>query len=420
MSLNSRIPKFYSFSQEERRNIIASMFNFNKQDLKYLQDQEISDSVFEVMIENTIGKIPFPIGIATNFKINGKDYLIPMVIEESSVVAAASHAAKIARKKGGFIAEYSGSIVIGQIQLLTSEPFEAVKQIISSNKKKIIEIANSTNEFLVKLGGGAKDIEIRRVKGDLREYFILHIIVDTKDAMGANAVNTMLEKLQPFIESIVDCKVLLRILSNYAIKRMVKVKATFDKELLGGDEVVENILFAYDFAKHDVFRAVTHNKGIMNGIIAVMLATGNDTRAIEAGAHAYASKNGNYSSLSKFEKDENGDLVGYLELPLSVGIVGGAIRVHPTYKILLKILNVSTAQELAIVAGSVGLAQNLAAIRALASEGIQAGHMSLHARNLAVTIGAQGEEIEKLASKLIELKEITYDKALEILKKIRK
>ena len=420
MSLNSRIPKFYSFSQEERRNIIASMFNFNKQDLKYLQDQEISDSVFEVMIENTIGKIPFPIGIATNFKINGKDYLIPMVIEESSVVAAASHAAKIARKKGGFIAEYSGSIVIGQIQLLTSEPFEAVKQIISSNKKKIIEIANSTNEFLVKLGGGAKDIEIRRVKGDLREYFILHLIVDTKDAMGANAVNTMLEKLQPFIESIVDCKVLLRILSNYAIKRMVKVKATFDKELLGGDEVVENILFAYDFAKHDVFRAVTHNKGIMNGIIAVMLATGNDTRAIEAGAHAYASKNGNYSSLSKFEKDENGDLVGYLELPLSVGIVGGAILVHPTYKILLKILNVSTAQELAIVAGSVGLAQNLAAIRALASEGIQAGHMSLHARNLAVTIGAQGEEIEKLASKLIELKEITYDKALEILKKIRK
>ena len=420
MSLNSRIPKFYSFSQEERRNIIASMFNFNKQDLKYLQDQEISDSVFEVMIENTIGKIPFPIGIATNFKINGKDYLIPMVIEESSVVAAASHAAKIARKKGGFIAEYSGSIVIGQIQLLTSEPFEAVKQIISSNKKKIIEIANSTNEFLVKLGGGAKDIEIRRVKGDLREYFILHIIVDTKDAMGANAVNTMLEKLQPFIESIVDCKVLLRILSNYAIKRIVKVKAIFDKELLGGDEVVENILFAYDFAKHDVFRAVTHNKGIMNGIIAVMLATGNDTRAIEAGAHAYASKNGNYSSLSKFEKDENGDLVGYLELPLSVGIVGGAILVHPTYKILLKILNVSTAQELAIVAGSVGLAQNLAAIRALASEGIQAGHMSLHARNLAVTIGAQGEEIEKLASKLIELKEITYDKALEILKKIRK
>jgi len=420
MSLNSRIPKFYSFSQEERRNIIASMFNFNKQDLKYLQDQEISDSVFEVMIENTIGKIPFPIGIATNFKINGKDYLIPMVIEESSVVAAASHAAKIARKKGGFIAEYSGSIVIGQIQLLTSEPFEAVKQIISSNKKKIIEIANSTNEFLVKLGGGAKDIEIRRVKGDLREYFILHLIVDTKDAMGANAVNTMLEKLQPFIESIVDCKVLLRILSNYAIKRIVKVKAIFDKELLGGDEVVENILFAYDFAKHDVFRAVTHNKGIMNGIIAVMLATGNDTRAIEAGAHAYASKNGNYSSLSKFEKDENGDLVGYLELPLSVGIVGGAILVHPTYKILLKILNVSTAQELAIVAGSVGLAQNLAAIRALASEGIQAGHMSLHARNLAVTIGAQGEEIEKLASKLIELKEITYDKALEILKKIRK
>ncbi|UJG43363.1 MAG: hydroxymethylglutaryl-CoA reductase, degradative [Candidatus Heimdallarchaeum endolithica] len=420
MSLNSRIPKFYSFSQEERRNIIASMFNFNEQDLKYLQDQEINDSVFEVMIENTIGKIPFPIGIATNFKINGKDYLIPMVIEESSVVAAASHAAKIARKKGGFTAEYSGSIVIGQIQLLTSEPFEAVKQIISSNKKKIIEIANSTNEFLVKLGGGAKDIEIRRVKGDLREYFILHLIVDTKDAMGANAVNTMLEKLQPFIESIVDCKVLLRILSNYAIKRIVKVKATFDKELLGGDEVVENILFAYDFAKHDVFRAVTHNKGIMNGITAVMLATGNDTRAIEAGAHAYASKDGNYSSLSKFEKDENGDLVGYLELPLSVGIVGGAIHVHPTYKTLLKILNVSTAEELAIVAGSVGLAQNLAAIRALASEGIQAGHMSLHARNLAVSIGAKGEEMEKVASKLIELKEITYDKALEILKKIRK
>lgn len=415
MDSKSRIPGFYDKTMEERQVIIKNLLNLSEDDIKTLEGKEISKKTLNIMIENVIGQISLPVGIATNFTVNKKDYLIPMVTEESSVVAAASNAAKIARTKGGFKAEYSGSNVIGQLQIIGGENFTLIKEKLLNHKEELLEIANSTNEILVKLGGGAKDIEIRIVKGKLQNYTLLHLIVDTQDAMGANAINTMLEAISPKVNEISNGNVLLKIISNYAIKRKVSVEAVFDKEGLGGEKVVDNILLAYDLADNDIYRAVTHNKGIMNGITSVMLATGNDTRAIEAGAHAYAVRDGSYSSLTRFEKTQEGDLRGVLEIPMSVGILGGAINVHPSYKLSLKILNVSTSEELAKVAGAVGLAQNVAALRALVSEGIQEGHMLLHARNVAVSAGATGEEIERIAEIMISEKTINYDSAKKIL-----
>lgn len=415
MDSKSRIPGFYDKTMEERQVIIKDLLNLSGDDIKTLEGKKISQKTLNIMIENVIGQIPLPVGIATNFTVNKKDYLIPMVTEESSVIAAASNAAKIARTKGGFRTEYSGSNVIGQLQIIGGDNFTLTKEKLLNHKEELLEMANSTNEILVKLGGGAKDLEIRSVKGKLQNYTLLHLIVDTQDAMGANAINTMLEAISPKVNEISNGNVLLKIISNYAIKRKVIVEAVFDKEGLGGEKVVDNILLAYDLADNDVYRAVTHNKGIMNGITSVMLATGNDTRAIEAGAHAYAARDGSYSSLTRFEKTQEGDLRGILEIPMSVGILGGAISVHPSYKLSLKILNVSTAEELAKVAGAVGLAQNVAALRALVSEGIQEGHMLLHARNVAVSAGATGEEIEKIAEIMISEKTINYDSAKKIL-----
>jgi len=415
MSFSSRIPDFYNKTIEERRKIIVEMLSLSEKDVSILQGKETVEDIFEIMIENVVGMISLPLGIATNFIVNGKDYLVPMVIEESSVVAAASHAAKIARKKGGFIAEYSGSLTIGQLQICDVKDIEMAKRRLIACKSELLNIANSTNEILNKLGGGAKDFELRIIQGDLDSYLLLHLIVDVKDAMGANAVNTMLEALKLRVEELTEGRVLLRIISNHATKRTVKVTAVFSKDSLGGDEVVNNILYAYDLADNDIYRCTTHNKGIMNGIVAVLHATGNDTRAIEAGAHSYAAKDGRYKSLSKYEKNAEGDLVGSMEIPLSLGILGGAINVHPTYKLALKILGVSSSEEFANVVAAVGLAQNLAALRALVSGGIQKGHMALHARNIAVTAGAEGDEIEKVANKLIESGSITYDSAKKIL-----
>lgn len=419
MSVNSRIPGFYSLSVEERRKIIAERCNLSLEDLKCIT-QGVEQEIFEIMSENVIGTAMLPFAIATNFTVNNKDYLVPMTVEESSVVAAASHAAKIARVKGGFQSEYTGSISVGQLQILNVPDMENAKEEIMENKEKLLEIANATNEILVKLGGGAKDIEVRKIEGEIETYLVLHLIVDTKDAMGANAINTMLETIAPEVEKITKGTVLLRIISNYATKRKVKVKAIFDKEALGGQKVVDKIIKAYDLANNDVYRAVTHNKGIMNGITSVMLATGNDTRAIEAAAHAYAARDGKYRSLTYFEKNEDGDLIGELEVPLAVGIIGGAISVNPIYKLALKIMNVKTAKEFAEVVGAVGLAQNVAALRALVTEGIQKGHMRLHAQNIAATAGAKGEEIRKVAEELIKSNNITFDNAVEILNKIRK
>ncbi|MHA1258795.1 MAG: hydroxymethylglutaryl-CoA reductase, degradative [Candidatus Heimdallarchaeaceae archaeon] len=420
MSFSSRIPRFYNKSVEERKKILAKLTNLTKEEIKILEGEKIPLETLNIMIENVVGCIALPLGIATNFIVNGEEYLVPMAIEESSVVAAASFAARMTRKHGGFFCEYSGSINIGQIQILGVPDFTQAKRNIEQHKQELLDLANSTNKVLLELGGGAKDITLREIKGEIETYLVLHLFVDTKDAMGANAVNTMLEKIKEKIETLTLGNVLLKIISNFADQRIVKVRAVFDKEELGGEQIVENILKAYDFANNDVYRCTTHNKGIMNGIISVLLATGNDTRAAEAGAHAYASRGGKYRSLSRFEKDEEGNLVGFLELPLAVGILGGAISTHPAYGICLKIMKISTVEEFSCVVGAVGLAQNVAALRALSAEGIQKGHMVLHARNMAVNVGAIEDEIEKVANQLIEENNVTFDRAKEILENLRK
>jgi hydroxymethylglutaryl-CoA reductase len=343
-----------------------------------------------------------------------------MATEESSVVAAASNAAKIARVKGGFIAESSMPLMIGQIQILDIPDMVSASQEILSHKKKILEIANAQDKILIDLRGGARDIEVRILDSPLGKMMVVHLIVDVRDAMGANVVNTMCEALAPLIEELTGGRVRLKILTNLADKRIAKAKAVFDKETMGGEHIVNAFLESYTLASIDPYRAATHNKGIMNGIDALVIATGNDFRAIEAGAHAYAARDGCYTSLTRYHKDENGDLVGEIELPLAVGIVGGAANIHPTAKLSRKILGVTSAQELAEVIASVGLAQNFAAVFALSTVGIQKGHMSLHAKNIAVMAGAQGKEIEHVADQMVQEKKIKLDRAKEILKHLKK
>ena len=342
-----------------------------------------------------------------------------MATEESSVVAAASNAAKIARIKGGFKTVCTDPLMIGQIQILHMDDVAGAAKKIISKKKEILHLANEQDKVLVKFGGGAKDIEVRILDSPLGKMIVTHLIVDVRDAMGANAVNTMCEALAPMLEEITSGKVRLKILSNLADKRIVKAKAVFDKDKMGGEHVVDAFLESYNLAVIDPYRAATHNKGIMNGIDALIIATGNDFRAIEAGAHAYASRNGQYTSLSRYYKNENGDLVGELELPMAIGIIGGAGNIHPKAKLCKKILGIKTAQELAEIVVSLGLAQNFAAVFALSTVGIQKGHMSLHAKNIAVMAGAKGEEIEKIANQLIKEGKIKLDRAEEILKEIR-
>jgi hydroxymethylglutaryl-CoA reductase, degradative len=415
---SSNIPGFYKLSMEKRREILKKFANLTEEELDLIRNMgALGEHLADHMIENVVSVMEVPMGIAVNFLINDRDYLIPMAIEEPSVVAAASNAAKMARVKGGFKAIATDPIMIGQIEVSgMPDPFGAKFRILE-NKKKLLEIANQQDPILVKLGGGAKDIEVR-VLDEKEPMIVVHILVDVRDAMGANAVNTMAEALAPYIAELSKGKVRLRILSNLATYRLARAYAVFDKDAIGGPDVVDGILEAYKFAMLDPYRATTHNKGIMNGIDAVLIATSNDWRAIEAGAHAYAAMNG-YKSLTKWEKNEDGDLVGYIELPMAVGIVGGATSTHPKAKIARKILNVSSAQEFAGVLAAVGLAQNFAAIRALATEGIQRGHMELHARNVAISAGAVGDEIDLVANELVRQKKIRLDVAQEILKKIR-
>jgi hydroxymethylglutaryl-CoA reductase len=417
--IRSDISGFYKLSISERQKTIAKLVNLNPEEINLLQNYGyISPAQLDTLIENVIGAYHLPLGIACNFKINNKDYLIPMVIEEPSVVAAASNAARIARKKGGFYSEKIRSIMISQIQITKIEDIETAKENIKKNKEKILEIANEQDPILLNLKGGAVDLEVREIKTRKGSMLIVHLLVDVLDAMGANVVNTMAEAVAPYLEEICKGQVYLRIVSNLAIYRLAKCRAVFDKKLLGGEEVVEGILNAYEFALADPFRATTHNKGIMNGIVALTLATGNDTRAIEAGAHAYASLKGKYSPLTKFEVDSNGDLVGEIEIPLALGIIGGMTRIHPMARLALKILNVNSAGELSQVGAALGLAQNLAALKALASEGIQKGHMALHSRNIAKIAEVPDKLIEKVARILVEDKKIRVDYAKEILKKI--
>jgi len=416
---DSSIPKFFEKSRKEKLDIVKNFASLSDEELELLEkiDGGISFEKADKMIENAIGTFSLPLGIATNFKINGKDYVIPMVIEEPSVIAAASKGAKIARVLGGFEAEAEESYSIGQIQLLDVNISKAIESITKSTDE-ILEIANSKSNTLSKMGKGAKEVACKEIHTPAGEMLIVELLIDVGDAMGANITNTMCEAVSPFIEKITGGRALLRILSNYSTRRIAKAKAVFEKEAVGGEDVVNNIILAYQFADNDVFRAVTHNKGIMNGIIAVANATGQDSRAIEAAANAYAASSGKYSSLSKWTKDENGNLVGSLELPLSVGIVGGIANVHPIAKICKKILGVSSAQELACIMTAAGLAQNYSAIKALATEGIQKGHMRLHARNLAAAAGATNEQIDRIVQKMIEDNKISLDKAKELLKEI--
>ncbi len=417
--MNSRIPGFYKYSMEERLKKIAELVGLDENDIKILKSfGDVDPSILDAMIENVIGVYPMPYGVAVNFRINGRDYLVPMVIEESSVVAAASNAAKIMRERDGIESKASEQIMIGQIQLINIDSFEDAKKKILENRDKLLEVANMQSKTLSRLGGGAKDLEVRYINTRKGGMLIVHIYVDVKDAMGANVVNTMCESIGPILEELTGGKALLKILSNLADRRIVKARVKISKEILGED-VIERIEYASAFAESDPYRAVTHNKGIMNGVIAVALATGQDTRALEAAAHAYASRNGRYTSLSKWYSDEDGDLIGELEIPIPVGIVGGATKVHPTARISLKILGVKTAKELAEVMAAVGLAQNFSAIRALATVGIQKGHMKLHARNLAIMAGAKGELVDKIAEEMIREGNIKYHRAKELLEKYR-
>lgn len=421
MDFSSRIEKFYNLPPQERVEIIKKICDLTTEEVELLQSGTgLSLDQANRMIENVIGLFPMSFGIATNFQINGKDVLIPMVIEEPSVVAAASNAAKMARKKGGFSASISGQIMIGQIQILdVVDPFYT-RQILYQHKTEILALANEQDPILVKLGGGAKDIKVRILETPRGPMLVLHLLVDVKDAMGANAVNTMAEAVAPLIEKTTGGTVNLRIISNLAIHRLARASAIFAKEELGGSEVVEGILDAYHFALADPFRAATHNKGVMNGISAVTLATGNDTRAVEAGVHAYAAIKGTYSSVTRWEKDPNGDLAGSIEIPMAVGLVGGATKSHPIARLAIKILKIQSASELAQIMASVGLAQNLGALRALAAEGIQRGHMALHSRNIAVLAGADGEEIDQIAKIMVEERKVRVDRAKELLDSLRK
>lgn len=419
MEGSSELPGFYKLSVQERLELVRKLAGLTEEEAKAIGNTGgLSADVASRMIENVVGGMTLPLGMATNFLVNGKDYLVPMALEEPSVVAAASNAAKIARVKGGFKVTNTGPVMIGQIQTVgVPKPQAAAKKLLA-RKKALLAKANEQDPMLVSLGGGAKDLRAKVIKTLKGPMVIVELLVNTGDAMGANAVNTMAEAVAPLVEEISGGKVYLRIISNLADKRLVRATAVFDKEALGGKEVVEGIVHAYAFAEGDPYRCATHNKGIMNGVIAVALACGQDTRALEAGAHSYAARSGAYKPLTSWRKNKDGDLVGTLEMPMAVGLVGGAARVHPEAKANIKILGIKTAIELAEVMGAVGLAQNFAALRALASEGIQKGHMKLHARSLAMSAGAKGAAVDQVAEKMIGERKIRFDRAKELVEEL--
>jgi len=420
MNATSRIPGFYKLDPESRfRKIVEASGLPAEQLLPLRQTDAGMAAIADRMIENAVGTIAIPLGIAANFLVNGADYLVPMATEEPSVIAAASNAALIARERGGFHTSSNAPVMIAQVQVLdVADPHGARLRLLEAGDE-LIALANEQDPLLVELGGGARAIEVRLVESGDYRCVVLHLQVDVRDAMGANAVNTMAEALAPRIAGIARGRVLLRILSNKADLRLVRARAVFDAEKLGGPDVVDGIVNAYRFAAADPYRAATHNKGIMNGISAVVLATGNDTRAIEAGAHCHACRDGRYTSLSHFEKDADGHLVGTLELPLALGLVGGATRTHPTAQAAVKLLGVESAQQLAEITAAVGLAQNMAALRALATEGIQRGHMSLHARNVAAAAGAVEGEIGALVERLVADGHVRLDRAQQLLAELR-
>jgi hydroxymethylglutaryl-CoA reductase len=414
----SSISGFYKLSPKERLKVVKEFANLTEEEAALLQNgSSLPLDLADRMIENVVGVFPLPLGMAVNFLINENDYLIPMVIEEPSVVAAASYAAKMVRDGGGFHTSSTAPVMIGQVQVVDVRDPHAAKIRLLQAKPEILQKANEQDPPLISAGGGAKDLEAKVIDTTQGQMLIAELLVDCRDAMGSNAVDTMAEAVAPMIERITGGRVYLRIISNLAVKRLVRAWCTVPKEAVGGEEVVDGIVNASAFAAADPYRAATHNKGILNGIIAVILATCNDHRGIEAGAHAYAARNGRYTSLSMWEKNQDGNLVGSIELPMAVGLIGGAVRTHPIARIVVKILGVKTANELGEVIAAVGLAQNLGALRALASEGIQQGHMSLHARNIAVAAGATGELVDVIAEEMVQDRKVRMDRAKELIEK---
>lgn len=418
MDKTSSISGFYKLSVIERRKKVAEFAELTDEEEKAISNASDSEDVLDMMVENVIGTLQLPLGVATNFKINGKDYLVPMSTEESSVIAAASNAAKMARIKGGFTTESTDPVMIGQVQIVDITDANDAKEKILANKQELLELASAQDPILLKFGGGPRDVEVKIIDTEDGPMLDVHLLVDVRDAMGANAVNTMVEAVSSELERLSGGKTLLKIISNLAVHRMAKARAVFAKEALGGEDVVDRIIKSYIFAKNDIYRCATHNKGIMNGIIAVAMATGQDHRAIEAGGHVYAAKDGGYKSLTKYSKDAEGNLVGDIELPMAVATIGGATKVHPAFRVCQKILGASNSRELAEVIVAVGLAQNLAALRALSDEGIQKGHMSLHARNLAVMAGASGKMIDEVASQMVSEGSVKMSRAKEIIENL--
>lgn len=371
------------------------------------------------MIENMVTTIAIPVGIATNMRVDGRDVLVPMATEESSVIAAVGNSARQCYDSGGFVTSMSGTEMIAQIQLLDiPDPIRA-RLLILEHRAEIESLCNGCDPILVSLGGGFRDLDVRLIETPGGTMVITHIIVDTCDAMGANAVNTMAERLAPNLARWTGGRALLRILSNLADRRVVRARATWSCAAIGGGQVRDAMIAAYHFADNDPYRAATHNKGIMNGVSAVVLATGNDTRAVESGAHAFAARTGRYRSLSSWEVTAEGDLAGTIELPLAVGLVGGAVKIHPTARALLAILQVESAGDLARIIAATGLAQNFGAMKALVTDGIQKGHMSLHAQNLAFAVGAVGTEVAEIARRIIERRSINEAAAEVALAELR-
>jgi hydroxymethylglutaryl-CoA reductase len=419
-NLTSRISGFHRMTMEERLAAVAAFAGLDDAAVAQLgRGGNIDAHLADHMIENTVSTIAIPVGVATNMKVDGRDVLVPMATEESSVVAAVCNSARQCYDSGGFVTSVSGNLMIAQVQLVgVPDPGHARIRILE-HREEIAAICDGCDPMLVKLGGGFRDVEVRVVPSQGGPMVVTHLIIDTRDAMGANTVNTMAETLAPSIEQWTGGKVFLRILSNLADRRLARARAVWPVEAIGGAAVRDGMIAAYQFAEADPYRAATHNKGIMNGVSAVVLATGNDTRAVEAGAHAFAARHGRYTSLTTWEVTADGSLAGMLEMPMPVGLVGGATKIHPTAQACLKILGVKTAAELARIMAAVGLAQNFGAIKALATVGIQQGHMALHAHNVAIAAGATGAEVEKLAALLVARRQVRPDVAAEELAKLR-
>ncbi|MFQ5998672.1 MAG: hydroxymethylglutaryl-CoA reductase, degradative [Candidatus Bathyarchaeia archaeon] len=420
MERSSNLPGFYKLEVDERLELVKKFAGLTDEEKNLMKSTgALKTEIANRMIENVIGALPVPLGVAVNFTINGRDYLIPMAIEEPSVVAAASHAAKLAKAKGGFTTTSTQPVMIGQIQVIDVRDPYGARVAILSEKEKILQMANDQDPLLISLGGGARDLQTRVIHTHVGPMLLVELLVDCRDAMGANAVNTMVEAVAPLVAEVSNGKVLLRIITNLATQRLSRARAVIQKDKIGGDQGVDGVIAAYAFAAADPYRCATHNKGIMNGTSAVVLATGNDTRAVEAGAHAYAARTGHYSPLTFWEKNDEGDLVGSIEIPTAAGLVGGATATNPIAKIAVKILGVKTARELGEILAAVGLAQNFAALRALSQEGIQRGHMSLHARNVAIAAGATRDLIEKVSEKMIAERKVRLDRAKEILESLQ-